>query len=178
MRFTRWRVKPAKPVYKPFTDPRYTGTWPFPKPKGSSVAGGKRPAVYNDPWRARYISSSVAALSGLKGRPELAVRARTAFGAVKGSTAWAKPAVVRNGIIVSPDERLKEHIRRAKNAPNWRPKPTTMALQHYINAYGWDAFRAKVCEERRLRREVMHAKAIAGTRVARPTFDVRSLVTC
>lgn len=177
MRFTLGRVK-AKPVYRPFTEPPYRGSWPFPKPRGSGLTGSRLPAVYKYSVGARLWPSNVVAPYAVKRPYGTAVRAQTAFERVKGSTARAKPAVVRNGLIVSPAERLKRIERKSQEQINWRPKAQPQNLARFINTWGWDAFRAKVCEERRSRREVMHAKAIAGTRVARPTFDVRSMVRC
>lgn len=99
-----------------------------------------------------------------------------------GSAAWGTKRAAGKDLppVVSPiDPRRWEEIhRRAVRKPNWRPNPSQGALSNFIEKYGMAAFRSKVCEERRQRREVLHAKAIAGTRVARPTFDVRSMVIC
>lgn len=180
MSWFRTRVKPVKVPYRPFSEPRYRGSMPFPKRKGSGLSGGRTGTVYNDPSRARYYTSNAVALSGFKRPLQTAVRVRTAFGAVNGSTAWGTRQVVRNGYTISPDieRRLKEHIRRSSNKPNWRPVADPKNIARFISVHGMDAFKLKVCQERAARREVMHAKGIAGTRVSVPTFDARSLVRC
>lgn len=191
----RWEIRHAqnprlyaKPKYFPFTEPRYMGSYPFPNPLPTSSPGSwRQTAVYKSPGRARYLSSSVAALSGITARRFLS-SAEAAPMRNKGSTVRAKRNPFYDppppGFVpipgyppVGPD-RTTPRFPDPKPGISWRNKIAPGVLRRYIDVHGIDAFRAKVCEERRMRREVLHAKAIAGTRVARPTFDVRSMVIC
>lgn len=176
----RWitRVKSPKPAYHPFTQPRYRGNWPYPTKKPTNVGYSYGKPVKNEYWRARYIPTSFAALSVTKQAHPKAVSGEGSPIRIWGTPKWGLPRAPMANIIVSPSERLKEHQRRILNPPNWSPKPKLKNVIRYIDKYGYQSFKEKICQERRARREVMHAKAIAGTSVSKPTFDVRSLVRC
>lgn len=99
----------------------------------------------------------------------------------RGIAKWQAPLVGGTVVPVFPQtdrERIDEIHRRSLRKLDWRPKASNAVLVNYIGKYGWDAFRAKVCEERRSRREVLHAKGVAGSPVSKPEFSVKSLVRC
>lgn len=154
-----------RPRILPFTQRRYPG-----------------PYVRHVIGRAKFLSSSSAALPFIirprsgRGRTVAAVPLRN-----RGIANLYAPKLGGNVVPVFPrtdKERFDEIHRRTLRTVTWKPKVNPAAYGAFIEKFGYEAFRQKVCEERRMRREVMHAKGVAGSPVSKPEFSLKSMVRC
>lgn len=77
-------------------------------------------------------------------------------------------------------QRMREIERRSLNKPDFKVGVNSVVnQQRFIDRYGYELFRQKVCEDRKIRREVMHARGLTGQVGQKPAVrDLVSQVRC
>lgn len=153
----------AKPRarYLPFSEPRFKGRYVSGMARKSFSKAFALPLFLGGRDRARSFQAEA--------------KPRPMFLSPSTFTSFGKP--LASSFSPVPD-RWEEIHRRARRVIDWRPKANPVNMANFIERYGMAAFKSKICEERALRREVMHARGIAGRPVSPPTWDIRSTVRC